>query len=66
MLRTKVRKATLHESLRMIILVVLPVLAEPGNVIIIISVATRSRRMVLETTAASGRDATGSKGQSAS
>ena len=69
MLRTKVRMATVHETLRAVILVVLPELAGPGNVIIVIAVVTRSRRIVLEMMAASGKDAlhtTGSKGQAAS
>jgi hypothetical protein len=71
-LRTKVRKASVHETLRMAILVALPELAEPGNVIIVLTVVTRSQRIVLETMAASGKDAvdtprkTGGKGQAAS
>lgn len=41
----------------MIIPAVLPELPQPGNVTVIIAVAIRSRRMVLETTVASGKDA---------
>jgi len=71
-LRTQVRTATVHETLRPVILVVLPELAELGNVIIVPAVVTKVQWIGPETMVASGEDAlhtprtTGPKSQAAS